>query len=66
MYYLFTVLAASILIPAIRAQTPERLPKHGAEHEKLAHFVGKWVYEEDVKETAYSRGGRNQWPGHTK
>jgi hypothetical protein len=46
------------LIPAIRVQTPERPPKHGAEHEKLAYFLGKWVYEEDVKPTAYSRSGK--------
>jgi hypothetical protein len=57
-YYLFAVLSASILIPAIRVQTPERPPKHGAEHEKLAYFLGKWVYEEDVKPTAYSRSGK--------
>jgi hypothetical protein len=57
-YCLFAVLSASILIPAIGAQTPERLPKHGAEHEKLAYFLGKWVYEEDVKPTAYSRSGK--------
>jgi len=58
MYYLFAVLSASMLIPAIRAQTPERPPKHGAEHEKLAYFLGKWDYEEDVKTTAYSRRGK--------
>jgi hypothetical protein len=57
-YCLFAVLSASILIPAIGAQTPERLPKHGAEHEKLAYFLGRWVYEEDVKPTAYSRSGK--------
>jgi len=44
------------LIPAIRVQSHP--PKHGAEHEKLAYFVGKWVYEEDVKPTAYSRSGK--------
>jgi hypothetical protein len=57
-YFLFAVFSASILIPATGAQTPERLPKHGAEHEKLAYFVGKWIYEEDVKTTAYSRSGK--------
>ena len=56
-YYLFAVLSISILIPAIRVQTPSR-PKHGAEHEKLAYFLGKWVYEENVKPTAYSRSGK--------
>jgi hypothetical protein len=58
MYFLFAVLSASILIPAIRVQTPERPSKHGAEHEKLAYFLGKWVYEEEVKPTAYSRSGK--------
>jgi hypothetical protein len=53
-YFLFAALSASILIPAIGAQTWEP-PKHGAEHEKLAYFLGKWVYEEEVKATAYSR-----------
>ena len=56
-YFLFAVLSASILIPAIGAQTPERPPQHGAEHEKLAYYLGKWAYEEDVKPTAFSRGG---------
>jgi hypothetical protein len=56
--YLFAVLSASTLIPAVRGQTPERPPEHGAQHEKLAYFVGKWVYEEDVKPTAYSRSGK--------
>jgi hypothetical protein len=49
-YFLFAVLSASILIPATGAQTRESLPKHGAEHEKLAYFLGKWVYEEDVNQ----------------
>jgi len=40
-YCLFAVLSASILIPAIRVQTPEGPPKHRAEHEKLAYFLGK-------------------------
>jgi hypothetical protein len=57
-YFLLAVFSASILIPATGAQTPERVPKHGAEHEKLAYFVGKWIYEEDVKTTAYSRSGK--------
>jgi hypothetical protein len=57
-YFLCAVFSASILIPATGAQTPESLPKHGAEHEKLAYFVGKWIYEEDVKTTAYSRIGK--------
>jgi len=57
-YFLFAVLSASILIPAIGAQTPERPPQHGAEHEKLAYYLGKWAYEEDVKPTAFSRGGK--------
>jgi hypothetical protein len=57
-YFLLAVLSASILIPAIGAQTPERLPQHGAEHEKLAYFLGKWVYEEDVKPTAFSLSGK--------
>lgn len=39
-YCLFAALFASILIPTIHSQTPER-PKHGAEHEKLAYFLGK-------------------------
>ena len=56
-YYLFAVLSASVLIPGIRVQTSER-PKHGAEHEKLAYFLGNWVYEEEVKSTAYSRSGK--------
>jgi hypothetical protein len=57
-YFLFAVLSASISIPASGAPTPESLPKHGAEHEKLAYFLGKWVYEEDVKPTAYSHSGK--------
>jgi hypothetical protein len=56
-YVVFAMLSASILIPAIGAQTAEP-PKHGVEHEKLAYFLGKWVYEEDVKTTAYSRSGK--------
>jgi hypothetical protein len=40
MYSLFAVLSASVLIPAIGAQTPGP-PKHGTEYEKLAYFVGK-------------------------
>ena len=56
-YCLFAALFASILIPTIHSQTPER-PKHGAEHEKLAYFLGKWVYEEDVKPTAFSHSGK--------
>jgi len=40
-YFLFAVLSASILIPAIGAQTPERPPQHGADHEKLAYYLGK-------------------------
>jgi hypothetical protein len=57
-YLLFAVLSASILITPIRAQAPEHQSKHGAEHEKFAYFLGKWGYEEDVKPTAFSRGGR--------
>jgi hypothetical protein len=57
-YFPFAVLCASILIPAIHSQTPELPPKHGAEHEKLAYFQGKWVYEEEVKPATYSHGGK--------
>jgi hypothetical protein len=46
---LFAVLSASILISALHSQTTERPPKHSAEHEQLAYFLGKWVYEEEVK-----------------
>jgi hypothetical protein len=56
-YCLFAVLTALSAIPAVHVQTPEQL-KHGAEHEKLAYFLGKWVYEEEVKPTAHSRSGK--------
>ena len=56
-YCLFAVLSALSAIPAVHVQTPEQL-KHGAEHEKLAYFLGKWVYEEEVKPTAHSRSGK--------
>jgi hypothetical protein len=58
MYFLVAVLSASIWIPASRGQIPERQPQHGAEHEKLAYFLGKWVYEEAVKPTVFSRSGK--------
>jgi uncharacterized protein DUF1579 len=52
------ILTAAILIAALRAQAPEGPPKPGAEHEKLAYFVGKWTSEGDAKATAYGPGGK--------
>ena len=52
------LLVAVLLLIALRAQTPQAPPKPGAEHEKLAYFIGKWSTEADVKPTSFGPGGK--------
>lgn len=56
--FAFVLLVAVLLVIALRAQAPEGPPKPGAEHDKLAYFVGKWTSEGDAKATAFGPGGK--------
>jgi len=52
------LLVAVLLVIALRAQAPEGPPKPGAEHDKLAYFVGKWTSEGEAKATSFGPGGK--------
>jgi hypothetical protein len=54
------LIAVMALLGIVRlcAQDAGGLPKPGAEHAKLAFFVGKWTSEGDLKPSAYSPGGK--------
>lgn len=52
------LLVAVPLVVALRAQAPQAPPTPGAEHEKLAYFIGKWSSEGNVKPTPYGPGGK--------
>jgi hypothetical protein len=52
---LILVVAGSVLV---QAQAPAGPPKPGPEHKRLAHFVGKWTSEGDMKESPFGPGGK--------
>jgi len=52
------LLVAVLLVTALGAQAPEGPPKPGAEHDKLAYFVGKWTSEGEAKATSFGPGGK--------
>lgn len=52
------LLVAVLLVIALRAQAPQGPPKPGAEHDKLAFYVGKWTSEGEAKATSFGPGGK--------
>lgn len=55
------VLWAFCFVSAVLAQIPTNPSKPGAEHEKLATFVGKWAAEADFKSSDSSSGAKSNW-----
>jgi len=47
------------------AQTPE-MPKPGAEHQKLAYFIGTWQIEGEIKPGPYGPGGKMSGTEHVE
>lgn len=58
MRFSLILLVAVLLVIALRAQAPEGPPKPGAEHDRLAYFVGKWASEGEAKATSFGPGGK--------
>ena len=58
MRFSLVLLIAVLLVIALRAQAPEGPPKPGADHDKLAFFVGKWSSEGEAKATSFGPSGK--------
>lgn len=62
-------LVASVVLVGLAGWVPSRaaeegkmeLPKPGLEHERLAHFVGVWSGEGDMKPGPFGPGGKTTW-----
>ncbi len=61
-----TLIVAALLVNLAVAQGPPQMPKPGAEHKRIAYYVGTWKSEGEAKASALGPAGKFTFTSHNE
>ncbi len=61
-----TLIVAALLVNLAVAQGPPQMPKPGAEHKRIAYYVGTWKSEGEAKASAFGPAGKFTFTSHNE